>query len=46
MFGSGYHDDPYVLFLEEFKDWLTKTVSFIDCDRDARDMLQARVRQF
>lgn len=45
MVGSGYKNDPYVLFLEEIKDWLTKTISFVECTRDTREMLQQRVRK-
>lgn len=44
-FGSGYRDDPYVLFLEELKSWITKTVSYIDCNLDARKILRDRVRK-
>jgi len=44
VFGSGYRDDPYVLFLEEVKDWITKRASIIDCNQEAREMLKGRVR--
>jgi hypothetical protein len=44
VFGSGYRDDPYVLFLEEIKDWITQRVSVLDCNIEARDMLKARIR--
>lgn len=43
--GSGYMDDPYVLFLEEIKDWVTKRVSVMECNIETREMLKARVRR-
>jgi len=39
-----YPDDPFNLFLEEIKGFVTKTVSHLSCDRNARDMLRKRVR--
>eukprot|EP01122_Echinamoeba_exundans_P001716 TRINITY_DN11723_c0_g1_i1.p1 TRINITY_DN11723_c0_g1~~TRINITY_DN11723_c0_g1_i1.p1 ORF type:complete len:1031 (-),score=203.11 TRINITY_DN11723_c0_g1_i1:102-3194(-) len=43
-FGSGYKDDPWTLFLEETKTWVTRTLSWASCDRETLSMARKRLR--